>query len=385
MFKLYNTQVDFSTKIKYFFLNVFPSIRKTQLKFIPDVIFGIIDSESSTASDIAKKLKDNYSSVKLDSRIKRIKRLFTNKFLEPYLLFDLIIKFVISHYKKKHSDKRVHIIFDHMFSHNNFTVFMITMRIGKQGIPLWFRCFKGNAPSDSMAESLIKDGISYVSNLFSNDFDLVFLADRWFNSSNLLKHINDLGHTYCIRLKKNIKVFIYDKKEGHNVWKFLSDLKSYARHSISFNDILLYDEQYKTNIVISKYNNVNEPWIIVTNGDTKRAIKDYGYRFGAIECVFKNQKSNGFHVECTVNASLEYFTSMYTLVCIATLLLTIIGAYYSKNSNIYKGVTFTTHTTSNNSKIRIVSLFNTGLLLFNLANKSEYYIRLPLDFILYDI
>lgn len=261
---------------------------------------------------------------------------------------------------------------------------MITMRIGKHGIPLWFRCFKGNAPSESMAESLIKDGISYVSNLFSNDFDLIFLADRWFNSSNLLKHINDLGHTYCIRLKKNIKVFVYDKKESHNVWKFLSDLKPYARHSISFNDILLYDEQYKTNIVISKYNNVNEPWIIVTNGDTRRAIKDYGYRFGGIECVFKSQKSNGFHIECTVNASLKYFTSMYTLVCIAILLLTIIGAYYSKNTKVYKGVTFTTHTTSNGSKIRTVSLFNTGLLLFNLATNSEQYIRLPLDFILYD-
>ena len=32
----------------------------------------------------------------------------------------------------------------------------------------------------------------------------MFLADRWFNSSNLLRHINDLGHTYCIRLKKVI-------------------------------------------------------------------------------------------------------------------------------------------------------------------------------------
>lgn len=76
---------------------------------------------------------------------------------------------------------------------------------------------------------------------------------------------------------------------------------------------------------------------------------------------------------------------MYTLVCIATLLLTIIGAYYSKNTKVYKGVTFTTHTTSKNSKIRTVSLFNTGLLLFNLATNSEHYIRLPLDFILYDI
>ena len=262
---------------------------------------------------------------------------------------------------------------------------MITMRIGKQGIPLWFHSFKGNAPSESMQEKLIIEGISYVSNLFSNDFDLIFLADRWFNSSNVLKHINNLGHTYCIRLKKNIKVLVYDKKEGHDVWKFLSELKSYARYSISYNDIPLYDEMYKTNIVISKYNNVNEPWIIVTNDDNRRAIKDYGYRFGAIECVFKNQKSNGFHIECTVNASLEYFTSMYTLVCIATLLLTIIGAYYSKNTIIYKGLTFTTHTNSNNSKIRIVSLFNTGLILFNLAINSERYIRLPLDFILYDI
>jgi len=81
MFKLYNTQVDFSTNIKSFFLKIFPNIRKTQLKFLPDVIFGIIDSESSVASDIAKKLKDNYSKVKLDSRTKRIKRLFTNKFM----------------------------------------------------------------------------------------------------------------------------------------------------------------------------------------------------------------------------------------------------------------------------------------------------------------
>lgn len=77
----FNLSLLISTKIKYFLSNIFPNIRKTQLKFLPDVIFGIIDSESSVASDIAKKLKDNYSKVKLDSRTKRIKRLFTNKFM----------------------------------------------------------------------------------------------------------------------------------------------------------------------------------------------------------------------------------------------------------------------------------------------------------------
>ena len=36
-----------------------------------------------------------------------------------------------------------------MFSNDNYTVFMITMRIGKQGIPLWFRCFEGKSCSDA--------------------------------------------------------------------------------------------------------------------------------------------------------------------------------------------------------------------------------------------
>ena len=50
--------------------------------------------------------------------------------------------------------------------------------------------------------------------------------------------------------------------------------------------------------------------------------------------MFKNQKSNGFYLESTVNCSLKYFTSLYSLVCFATLFLTIFGADYTKNTLI---------------------------------------------------
>ena len=76
----------------------------------------MILSESSTSSDIAKNLKDDFSLVQHDSVVRRIKRLFTNKYFNPYKFYDKIIRHVISNYKKKHKDKRVHIIFDHMFS-----------------------------------------------------------------------------------------------------------------------------------------------------------------------------------------------------------------------------------------------------------------------------
>ena len=101
--------------------------------------------------------------------------------------------------------------------------------VGKQGIPIWFKSFKQEYINKEVSlekggtiafnETLIIEGIKHVSALFGGKFDLIFLADRWFNSENILKTIASLGHTYCIRLKKNIKIFSYDKKERHKIWK----------------------------------------------------------------------------------------------------------------------------------------------------------------------
>ena len=139
-------------------------------------------------------------------------------------------------------------------------------------------------------------------------------------------------------------------------------------------------------MVISKRKGVTEPWIIITNGEPKRAIKDYGYRFGGIEPVFKNLKSNGFYLENTVNVSLKYFESMYCMASIGILYLTILDCDYAKNSKCYKNVKLTVKKANkDNRKIRILSLFNVGLTLFHIAFNSSRYIRLPVSFILYDI
>ena len=231
MSKLYNTQGDFARGITEFIKKSIPNIRKTQIRIIPYIVLGMILSESVVASDIAKNLKDDFSLIQHDSVIRRIKRFFSNKLFNPYEFYDAIIRSVISTYKKKHNDKRVHIVFDHMFSHNNYTIFMITMRIGKQCIPLWFRCFKGKNCSDAFQEELIKEGITFVSSLFSSDFELIFLADRWFNSTSLMQHIDSLGHIFRFRLRTNHKIYVYDKKEKHYIWKWVKDLQSFEYHS----------------------------------------------------------------------------------------------------------------------------------------------------------
>ena len=71
--------------------------------------------------------------------------------------------------------------------------------------------------------------------------------------------------------------------------------------------------------------------------------KIMGIRFGAIEYLFKNQISNGFRLESTVNASLQYFKNLYAVTCFASIFLVIIGADYSKNTKCYKNEKFITH------------------------------------------
>ena len=83
-------------------------------------------------------------------------------------------------------------------------------------------------------ESLFIEGINFVSSLFDFYYQLVFLADHWFNSTSLMEHINSLGHIFWFRLKRNIKVLVYDKFEHHKLWKFIDQLNSYQHNSFFF-------------------------------------------------------------------------------------------------------------------------------------------------------
>ena len=76
---------------------------------------------------------------------------------------------------------------------------------------------------------------------------------------------------------------------------------------------------------------------------------------------------------------------MYSIACFSVLFLTIYGADYTKNTKCYKNVPLSTHKVINGIKTRVMSLFNIGLTLFNLAYQSSVYIRIPYKFILYDV
>lgn len=87
MSKLYNTQTETTNKIRYFLKDSIQNLRKTQLNILPEILFGMIRSESVVFSDIAKSLKDEFSLIQLES----IKKEFVDFLIINYLIMKIFI------------------------------------------------------------------------------------------------------------------------------------------------------------------------------------------------------------------------------------------------------------------------------------------------------
>lgn len=75
---------------------------------------------------------------------------------------------------------------------------------------------------------------------------------------------------------------------------------------------------------------------------------------------------------------------MFSCICFSILWLTILGSDFAKNTKCYKIIRIDCVRKYKNGAKRIMSLFKTGLALFNIAFNSIKYIRLPYNFKLYD-
>lgn len=265
MNKLYNSRSQITSELSNFIKKVYPDISKPHLKIIPSIILGIIKSESVVTTDIIKSIKSEFGDVLFSSAERRLQRFFNNEKFQPYTLWEHFIKDIISRYKLK--NEKVYIAFDHMYCNESFTTFMLSLRIGKQGI-------------------------TFVHNLFNDtNCKLIFLADRWFNMRAIMQHIENLGDTYYIRTKSNVSIKINNYEYADSIG-FISDIEAQYSKSKYFDNVEITKYNFPTKLAVSKSKSHKEPFYILTNGNTREAVKSYGYRFGAIEFIFKNEKTN---------------------------------------------------------------------------------------------
>lgn len=397
MNKLYNNFDEVASDMFNYFKNCIPSISKNHLKFLPYIILGMVDSESVVTSDISSSINSDFFSNNTDTIQKRVWRFLNNVNVDIYYYFNCIIRKVIQDISNVRHNELI-VTLDHMFTKNNFVTLMFTLKIDNQGIPIWFSTERTLSNCHCEIQKYSRKKIfreNFIFNALDEVIDLLaplntkitFLADRWFFNLKLLKHIESKGHYYCFRAKENsnVKFLFYDKKEKHEVYSYLSALRS-TRYSSKYYNVELGDLKLRCNISVSRtLLNEEEPWYIVSNIEPNKAIRKYKHRFGSIEMFFKSQKTNGFYLESTKTKNLHAFETLYGIACIAALWLNIIATDYIKNHIHVKKVINIRYNKKNSSgKItRILSTFKLGLKLFSKVFKSNINYKLKCNFRLY--
>lgn len=397
MFKLYNNECDIVKGLSDFFLNINFSFSKPQLKIIPHILSSIINSENITTLDLSKSFIDDSLLTNSDSIQKKLWRFFNNPLFNGIDFFNSSIKYILHNIKSLKHDKLI-VVMDHMFMKNNFVTLMFSLKCGKQSIPIWFKCDKTKSNrhheideitkkclfSERVIFNAIDDIINLLSPISSN---IIFLADRWFCNLKLMKYIHDKGFYFCIRAKinSNIKFLIYDKHEKHKVWKHFSDLSIWKHKSLYFKDIPFGNFKFPCNLSVARGILSDDPWFILSNIEPNQALREYAHRFGAIECLFKNQKSNGFNLEKTKTRNLHAYENLYSLVCFACVWLSILGIDYTKNYIHVKNILNIRYVKKdkNGKYIRILSLFNLGLTIFRRCYNSYINYKIKCNMQLY--
>ena len=116
-----------------------------------------------------------------------------------------------------------------------------------------------------------------------------------------MRYIEELGETYCIRIKSRLTFYIHDYEE---IAGYTKDIKPKEKEEQYFERVTIVKHRYDTKMAVSKKEGHEEAIYVLTNGKVKEGIKNYSYRFGSIECIFKNQKSNIISLS---NTGLIYF------------------------------------------------------------------------------
>ena len=333
------------------------------------MIIGIIASQSVVLSKISQELKYYYSIGTEESKIKRLQRFLSNKAINPEKLYEFFAYKLLQKYKFK--SKLIYIIFDHTTIDDRFVILQFSLKVGKRAIPLWFKLFRYKEDGNKDFVH-VKEGLTFLHKILTQyKFDVTILADRGFKSVDLFKFIDEtLNWKYCIRCTKDLGISI----DGKSKIKKLDDIIPAKRSTKYFYNVKLTTQEYVCNMAVCKAQDAEDVWFIANNIYEPYAIREYKKRFD-IEEMFKDFKSNGFNLEDTWTNDIHYAKRLYFCVCIAYSYIISLGVSCSKDK---KNKLLGAVKSINKKKVRIYSLFTTGIKWFKRAYyscRNKYYLK----------
>jgi hypothetical protein len=245
------------------------------------------------------------------SSVRRFARWLANERIDVHQLYGPLIQQALGSWGRH----TLYLALDTSMLWQQYCVIRISLIYRGRAIPLVWQVIAH--ASSSIAYETYQDLLDKAATLLPPNCAVVFLADRGFADTALMRHATRLGWHWRIRIKSCFVVY----RRGQRRLK-LSNYALNPGQAHFWQHVQITDERYgPVHLALAHLAENGERWLVVSDEPTNLTTMDeYGLRFD-IEENFLDDKSNGFQLESSLIRSAEALTRLGFVLAITTLYL----------------------------------------------------------------
>lgn len=263
-------------------------LRLTQRRNLAYLLVGIYLSKSVALNQIALKIPGQAVEVSVQ---RRLSRFLGNPAIRVRACYDPLVEPLLAQISQNGC---VRLLVDGTKVGHRHQLLMVSVAYRRRAIPVAWTWVKGARGHSSARKQLALLG--HVRGLLPADAKILLVGDSEFGAVAVMRQVEKDWHwDYVLRQKSSHRVKLADGD-----WQAFGDLISQAGQSIWVGKGRLTEKHaYGVNLLAHWAMGEDDPWLLATNLDTRRAtLRAYQTRMW-IEEMFGDLKGHGFDLEST--------------------------------------------------------------------------------------
>jgi len=215
--------------------------------------------------------------------------------------------------------KQVYIALDTSMLWNTYCMIRLSFIYRGRAIPLTWKVIEHGSAAVSF--DVYQDLLEEANRRLPFTCKVVFLADRGFADTQLMRHLSKMGWHFRIRIKSNF--WIYPR---HLASFQVSAIDLAPGHIRCWQEVQITEQHVgPVHLAVARPLGSDEYWYVISDEMADiQTLEEYGLRFD-IEENFLDDKSNGFQLEDSLIRSAEALERLCFVLAITTLYLVSLG------------------------------------------------------------
>jgi len=246
------------------------------------------------------------------SVIRRFRRFLDNDRIEVHALYSPLLVQALQEW----DHETVYVALDTSMLWNTYCIIRLSLIYRGRAIPIVWRVLEHGSSSVAFEtyQALLDQAAQL---LFPFHCKVVFLADRGFADTKLMRHLRKLGWHFRIRIKESFWIY----RPGKRARK-VHHIRLEAGHTLFWHHVQITQERFdNVHLALGRTLHSKDRWVVISDEPTNmETFREFGLRFD-IEENFLDDKSNGFQLESSLIRSANALERLCFVLAVTTLFL----------------------------------------------------------------